>query len=104
VLAKFRHKFRDERVPSRQTIHNFVNKLRTTELLIGKKQKHGAECLLRMKLDDIWTRLEHTPRKSLKRLAQETGVSQSSARTAAPLLNCYKTTVIHTRLAAAPSS
>jgi hypothetical protein len=29
------------------------------------------------KLDDIGVRLEHTPRKSLKRLAQETGVSTS---------------------------
>jgi DeoR/GlpR family transcriptional regulator of sugar metabolism len=34
------------------------------------------------KLDDIGARLEHTPRKSLKRLAQETGVSKSSARRA----------------------
>jgi hypothetical protein len=32
------------------------------------------------KLDDIGARLEHTPRKSLKRLAQETGESESSAR------------------------
>jgi hypothetical protein len=43
-------------------------------------------------------RLVHTPRKSLKRLAQETGVSKSSARTATQLLKLrpYKTTtVIH---------
>jgi hypothetical protein len=38
------------------------------------------------KLDDIGARLEHTPRKSLKRLAQDTGVSNSSARTATQLL------------------
>jgi hypothetical protein len=38
------------------------------------------------KLDDIGARLEHTPRKSLKRLAQETEVSKSSARTATHLL------------------
>jgi hypothetical protein len=31
------------------------------------------------KLDDVGARLEHIPRKSLKRLAQETGVSRSSA-------------------------
>jgi hypothetical protein len=30
---KVRRKFRDERVPSRQTIHNLVNKLGTTGLL-----------------------------------------------------------------------
>jgi hypothetical protein len=38
------------------------------------------------KLDDIGARLEHTPRKSLKRLAQETGASKSSARRATQLL------------------
>jgi hypothetical protein len=39
------------------------------------------------KLDDKWAGLEHTPRKSLKRLAQETRVSKSSARTATQFLN-----------------
>jgi hypothetical protein len=49
------------------------------------------------KLDDIGGRLEHTPRKAQKRLAQETGVSKSSARSATKLLKIrlYKTTVIH---------
>jgi hypothetical protein len=37
-------------------------------------------------LNDIGVRLEHTPRKSLKRLAQETEVSKSSARTETQLL------------------
>jgi hypothetical protein len=45
--AKCRCKFRDERVPSRLTIHNFINKLRTTGLLIDKKTKLRVECLLR---------------------------------------------------------
>jgi hypothetical protein len=38
------------------------------------------------KLDDIGARIEHTPRKSLKCVAQEIGVSNSSARTATQLL------------------
>jgi hypothetical protein len=42
---KFRRKFRDERFPSRQTIHNLVNKLRTTGLLRNKNI--SDECLLR---------------------------------------------------------
>jgi hypothetical protein len=39
----------------------------------------------------------YIPRKSLKRLAQETGVTTSGARTASTLLKLrsYKTTVIH---------
>jgi hypothetical protein len=66
-----------------------VNKLRTTGFLIDKKQKHKRRVLTEEKLDDIGARLEHTPRKSLKRLAQETGVSKSSARTATPLLKPF---------------
>jgi hypothetical protein len=98
---KFWRKFHDQRVPSRQTIHNLVNKLRSTRLLIDKEQKH--KCWV---LDDIGVRLEHTTRKSLKCLAQETGVSKSSARRAIqlPKLRPYKTTVIHASLAAAHSS
>jgi hypothetical protein len=54
------------------------------------------------KSDDIGARLEHTPRKSLKHLAQRTGVLKSSARMATQFLKLrpYKTTVIHACLAA----
>jgi hypothetical protein len=68
---KFRRKVRDEGIPIRQTIHKLVNKLRKTGLLIDKKQKH-KRWVLTEKLDDMGTRREHTPSKSLKRLAQET--------------------------------
>jgi hypothetical protein len=54
--------------------------------LIEKKQKHMCRVLTEEKSDDIGARLEHTPRKSLKRVAQETGVSKSSARMATQLL------------------
>jgi hypothetical protein len=43
---KFRHKFRDERVPSVQKINNLVNKLRKTGHLIDKKQKHTRRVLI----------------------------------------------------------
>jgi hypothetical protein len=86
VSTKFQCKFCDERVPSRKTVYNLVNKLRTTGLLIHKKQKHMCRVLTEEKLDDIRTRIEHTRRKLLKRLAQETGVSKSSAKTTSPFL------------------
>jgi hypothetical protein len=82
---KLRRKFRDERVLSGQTIHNLVNKVGTTELLTDKKQTHEGRVLTEEKLDDIGARLEHAPRKSLKRLARETGVSKSNVRTATKL-------------------
>jgi hypothetical protein len=60
--------------------HNLMNKLRKMELVLDKKQKHMRQVLTEEKLDDIGARLEHTPRKSLNHLAQETGVSKSSTR------------------------
>jgi hypothetical protein len=36
---KFRRNFRDERIPSRQTVHNLVNQLRTTGLFIDNISK-----------------------------------------------------------------
>jgi hypothetical protein len=50
----------DERFPSRQTIHNLINKLRTTGLLIDSKQKHKRRVLTEEKLDDRGARREHT--------------------------------------------
>jgi hypothetical protein len=73
---------------------------------MDEEQKHKRQVLTEEKLDDIGARLEHTPRKSLKHLAQETAVSKSSAGTAAQLLKPrpYKTTVICMCFAAAQSS
>jgi hypothetical protein len=82
---KCRRKFRDERVHSRQTVHNLMSKLRTTGPLIDKKQKHNLRVLTE-KIDDTGGRLEHRTRKSLKRLAQETGVSNSIVRMATQFL------------------
>jgi hypothetical protein len=49
------------------------------------------------KLDDVRATPEHIARKSLKCLAQETGVSKSNARIATELLKLrpYNTTAIH---------
>jgi hypothetical protein len=90
---KCRQKLYDERVPSRQTVYNLVNKHRSMGLLIDKKQKHKRQVLTEEKLGDKGARLEYTPRKSLKHIAQENGVSKSSARRAAqmPKLRPYKT-------------
>jgi hypothetical protein len=90
----------------KETVHNFVNKLRTTGLLIDKKQKHNGRVLAEEKLGDIGARLANTGRKSLKSEAQETGMSKSGARRATKLLKlrAYKATGIHAHLAASQSS
>jgi hypothetical protein len=103
---KFWRKFCDGRFPRRHIIHNLVNKLRTIWLLIDNKQKHKCWVLTEEKLDEIGATLEPTPRKSLKCLSEETGVSKSNARTATRLLKLRpcKTTVIYTCLASVWSS
>jgi hypothetical protein len=55
------------------TVNDLVNKLRSVGLLVDKKQKHKLWVLTKEKLHGIWAWLEHTPRKSLKYLSQETG-------------------------------
>jgi transcriptional regulator of NAD metabolism len=47
------------KVPSRQTVHNLLNKLRTMGLLIDKKEEHKCRVLNEEKLNDIGAKLEH---------------------------------------------
>jgi hypothetical protein len=54
-----------------------VNKLRPTGSLVGRKAKH--QVLTEGKLDEIGAWLEHAPRKSLRRSAQEIRISKLSA-------------------------
>jgi hypothetical protein len=66
-------------------------------LLTDENQKYKRRVLTEEKLDDIEARLEYAPRKLLKRLAEETGVSKYCKGTATQLLKLrpYKTTVIN---------
>jgi hypothetical protein len=45
-------------------------------LLTDKKQRHKCQVPTEEKLDDIGARLEHTHRKSLKHVHEETGASK----------------------------
>jgi hypothetical protein len=70
-------------------------------VLIDKKQKHKHRVFTEEKLDDIGAGFEHTPGKSLKRLAHVTGASNPSARRTTQLLKLRpcKTTEIYACLA-----
>lgn len=83
---KFVRKFPGVRVPHRNTIQNLVNKVRTTGVITDLKPERTRRVLTEEKLDDIAARLEHSPHKTFKRLAEETGVSKSTVRIAAQLL------------------
>jgi hypothetical protein len=62
-----------------------------------KKKQPKRTVLTEAKVQDIEARLQISPRKSLRHLAQETGVSLGSARTATKLIKLrpYKVTVVH---------
>jgi hypothetical protein len=65
---------------------SLLSKLRITGLLKDKKQKYRRWVLTEEKLRDIRASLEHTHIKSPKRVSQEIGVSNSSARRETQLL------------------
>jgi hypothetical protein len=72
-------KFPGESVPSRQSIHYLVNKLKTTGSLLDKKPDRKQNVLTEETLDNIGARLETSQRKFLKLPVQETGASRISA-------------------------
>lgn len=96
VVRQFQTKFPGERVPSRETVRLLVNKLRDTGSILDKKRNVKRRVLTEDKLDDIGERLERSPKKSLRRLAQETEISKYSAWKATKLLKLkpYKVTVV----------
>ena len=74
-----------------------VNKLKTRGSLLDKKSDRKRTALTEEKLGAIRFRLETSPGKSLKRLAQKTSVSKTCARRAAKVLHLrsYETKVVH---------
>ncbi|KAJ4452094.1 hypothetical protein ANN_03610 [Periplaneta americana] len=68
------------------TIHDFVNKVRRTGSFWNKKHVQQRRVLTEEKFDDVGARLEHSPHKSLRRLAQEVNISKTSALLATKLL------------------
>ncbi|KAJ4445979.1 hypothetical protein ANN_12665 [Periplaneta americana] len=59
--------------PKRNTILGLVNKLETTGSLLTEKGKHRSSRLPTVVVVDVRARLEQSPKKSLRRLSQETG-------------------------------
>jgi hypothetical protein len=86
---KFEREFPGVRVPTRYAIHYLVNKVRKTGVLRDSKPRRRRRVLTEEKLDEIGALFEESPRKSLKRIAQETGVSIKTVRTARELLQLW---------------
>jgi hypothetical protein len=73
-LRKFCRKFPGITVPSTTDIHKLIKNVRSTRSLLDKKLAKICSVLTEERLDEIGARLEHTPWKSLRRLAQETDI------------------------------
>ena len=65
----------------RVRVRLLVNKFRETGSILDKKKKKNVKrrVLTEQKLEEIGERLENSPQKSLRRLAQETDNSKASA-------------------------
>ena len=78
VTRPFRDRFPDIRAPHRDTVRKLVNRFRETGSVLDRKPQITRYVLIEENLDEIGQTLERSPRKSLSRLSQETGVSQFS--------------------------
>ena len=83
--------------PSRFTIHEILKKFETTGSVANKKRNRKRTVLTKETLDEIGANLERTPTKSIPKLAEQVGISGSSAHRATKLLKRkpYKCTSVH---------
>ena len=86
-------RFPDGPVPNKKTIYTLVKKINETGSVQNKKRSVNKRVLTEGILDEIGFRLEQNPQKSLRRLVQEGGVSNTSVHHATKLfkLKPYKT-------------
>ncbi|KAJ4450907.1 hypothetical protein ANN_02341 [Periplaneta americana] len=76
----YQREFGVRNLPKRNIILGLVNKLETTGSLVSEKGKHRSS---RLPMVDVRARLEQSPKKSLRRLSQETGYTYSLCQRAA---------------------
>ena len=94
---KFRAKFPGGPVPNTSIIRRQAKIFKETGSVKNGKVNRRRHVLKEETLDEIGEILEHTPKKSLKCLSQETGVSVSAVQRATTLLKLHIRIVnIHT--------
>ena len=79
VCTEYIQTFPGEVPPSRFTIHEIMKKFKTTGSVANKKRNRKRTVLTVETLDKIGASLERTPTKSIPKLAQRVGISESSA-------------------------
>ena len=73
-------------MPNPNTIRRQAKRFKETGSVRNRKVNRRRHLLTEEILDEIGERLEHTPKNSLKRLSQETGVSVPSVHRETKLL------------------
>jgi translation elongation factor EF-G len=73
---KFRRIFPGNIVPSTRGFHELTKTVWTTRALLDKKYTRKRRVLAKEKIDEIGAKLDHTPQKSQRSLAQETDISK----------------------------
>ena len=79
VRTEYIQTFLGEVPPSRFTIHEIMKKFETTGSVANKKWNCKHTVLTEETLDEIGASFERTPTKSIPKLAQRVGISESSA-------------------------
>jgi hypothetical protein len=67
---RFRHRFPGVRIPASSTIFRLMKKVHSTGSFLDKNYTRQNNVLAEETLDEIGARLEHSPHKSLARVAQ----------------------------------
>ena len=86
VRTEYIQKFPGEVPPSRFTVPKMVKEFETTGSVANKKRNRERIVLTEETLDEIGTSLERTPTKFIPKLAQQLGISESSAHRTTKLL------------------
>lgn len=96
VRRLFQEEYPGVQVPNRSTIHRLVNKFRETGSVLDRKHRRPRRVLTEETLDNVGHALERSPRKSVRRLSQQMGISYGSVQKATRLLKLqpYKITAV----------
>jgi hypothetical protein len=76
--SRFRRRYPGVRIPASSTILRLVRKVRSTGSFVDKKYARQNAVLTEETLGEVGARLEHSPRKSQARLAQQAQVRNNS--------------------------
>jgi hypothetical protein len=89
MLNAFRNSFPDSVVPNKSKILHLVKRFRESGI-IGEKRRSGRPSVVSNdSLEDVRARLLQSPRKSLRKLSQQTGMTYGSVQRATRRLKLH---------------